>query len=48
MKNVHLVRLVNGQQRTLILDLRPTLGGAATRPFYVRDGDVIYIPQTYF
>ena len=48
MKNVHVVRLVNGQQRTLILDLRPTLGGAATRPFYVRDGDVIYIPQTYF
>ncbi len=48
MKNVHDVRLDNGQQRTLILDLRPTLGGAATRPFYVRDGDVIYIPQTYF
>lgn len=48
LKNVHLVRLVNGQQRTQILDLRPTLGGAATRPFYVRDGDVIYIPLTFF
>ena len=48
LKNVHLVRLVNGQQRTQILDLRPTLGGATTRPFYVRDGDVIYIPQTFF
>ena len=48
LKNVHLVRLVNGQQRTQILDLRPTLGGATTRPFYVRDGDVVYIPQTFF
>ena len=32
MKNIHIVRLVNGQQRTLILDLRPTLGGARDPP----------------
>ena len=48
LKNVHLVRLVNGQQRTQILDLRPTLVGSTTRPYYVRDGDVIYIPLTFF
>ncbi|MEP6685217.1 MAG: polysaccharide biosynthesis/export family protein [Verrucomicrobiota bacterium] len=48
LKNVHLVRLVHGQQRTQILDLRSTLGGSTTRPVYVRDGDVIYIPQTFF
>ena len=48
LKNVHLVRLAKGQQRTQILDLRPTVAGATTRPFYVRDGDVIYVPQTFF
>ncbi len=48
LKNVRVVRLVNGQQRTQVLDLRPTLAGPTTRPTYVRDGDVIYIPLTYF
>ena len=48
LKRVHLVRIVNGQQHTQLLDLRPTLGGQTTRPYYVRDGDVIYIPSSAF
>lgn len=48
LKRVHLVRIANGEQRTQILDLRPTATGQTTRPFYVRDGDVIYIPSGPF
>ena len=48
LRNVHLVRLVKGVQQTQILDLRPTISGQPTRPYYVRDGDVIYVPRTMF
>lgn len=48
LRNVHLIRLVNGEQHTQILDLRSTLGGKTTRAYYVRDGDVIYVPRTVF
>ena len=48
LKKVHLVRVVNGQQLTQFLDLRPTASGQTTSAFYVRDGDVIYVPQTVF
>jgi len=47
-KNVHVIRLIGGRQRTQILDLRPTLSGQATQPFYVKDGDVIYVPSSPF
>lgn len=47
-KNVHVIRLIGGRQRTQILDLRPTLSGQATQPFYVKDGDVIYVPPSPF
>jgi polysaccharide export outer membrane protein len=45
---VHLVRLINGQQTTEVLDLRPVTSGRPTKPYYVRDGDVIYVPRTMF
>jgi polysaccharide export outer membrane protein len=48
LKTVHLTRLINGEEHTQILDLRPTMIGRTTRPFYVRDGDVIYVPQSLF
>lgn len=49
LRNVHLTRtLANGEQRTQILDLRPTLRGKTTRAYYVRDGDVIWVPRTVF
>jgi len=47
-KNVHVIRIVGGRQHTQILDLRSTLRGEATQPFYVKDGDVIYVPQSPF
>jgi polysaccharide export outer membrane protein len=47
-RRVQIIRLRGGQERTEVVDLRPTLGGKTTRPFYVRDGDVIAVPQTAF
>jgi polysaccharide biosynthesis/export protein len=47
-KNVHVIRLVAGRQHTQILDLRSTLRGQPTQPFYVKDGDVIYVPPSPF
>jgi polysaccharide export outer membrane protein len=44
LKKVRVVRMENGQQRVQIVDLRSATGGA----FYVRDGDIITIPQTAF
>ena len=48
LKNVHLVRLINGQQHTEVLDLRPVMSGATTKPYYVRDGDVVVVQRTLF
>ncbi len=47
-RKVQVIRLVNGKETTQILNLHPTFAGKTTRPFYVRDGDVIDIPQTPF
>jgi polysaccharide export outer membrane protein len=48
LRNVHLIRLMNNQQQTQVLDLRSTMSGKTTKPYYVRDGDVIYVPRTMF
>jgi polysaccharide export outer membrane protein len=47
-KNVHVIRLIGGKEHTQIFDLRPTLNGQVTKPFYVKDGDVIYVPTNPF
>jgi polysaccharide export outer membrane protein len=48
LKQVRLIRTVNGVQRSQVMNVRDTLLGQGTKPFYVRDGDVIYVPQTTF
>jgi protein involved in polysaccharide export with SLBB domain len=48
LRKVHLIRVVNGEQLTQVLDLRPALSGKTTNALYVRDGDVIYVPQSIF
>lgn len=47
-RRVQVIRLVKGEEKTQLLDLRPTLVGKTTRPFYVRDGDIISVPQSPF
>jgi polysaccharide export outer membrane protein len=46
--NIHLVRTVNGQQQTQVIDLKPALRGHTVEANYVRDGDVIYVLQKAF
>src|SRR5881398_2604149 len=48
LKHVRLVRTVNGVQKSQVMNVHDTLIGQGTKPFYVRDGDVIYVPQTPF
>jgi polysaccharide biosynthesis/export protein len=48
LRRVHLIRIINGQQHTQLLDLRPIQSGQTTRPYYVRDGDIIFIPSSPF
>src|SRR5437870_5210435 len=46
--NVHLTRIINGEQRTETINLRASIRGEPTKPKYVQDGDVIYIARSLF
>lgn len=46
--NVHLTRIINGQQLSETINLRPAIRGEPIRPEYVQDGDVIYIARSWF
>jgi polysaccharide export outer membrane protein len=48
LSNVHLTRIIDGEQRTETINLRPTVHGKPTKPQYVQDGDVIYISRNWF
>lgn len=48
LRKVHLTRTVNGKQLTQVIDLRPVMSGRSTDALYVKDGDVIYVPQSVF
>lgn len=45
---VSVIRIVDGQQRTEMMDLRPILRGLAMKPVYVRAGDVIVVGESSF
>jgi polysaccharide biosynthesis/export protein len=46
--NIHLTRIISGEQRTETINLRPTIHGQPTLPEYVQDGDVIYVSRSWF
>ena len=52
LKKVRVVRLEKGQHHVHILDLRSAMKGTimppVTGPFYIRDGDIISVPQSAF
>jgi polysaccharide export outer membrane protein len=48
LKGVRLFRTTNGEQQTQVLNLSSALKGKTTDVVYVRDGDVIYVPQSLF
>jgi protein involved in polysaccharide export with SLBB domain len=45
---VSVVRVVGGQQRTQVLDLRPILQGTPTKPLYVHGGDIVMVGESAF
>lgn len=48
LRNIHLTRIIDGEQRTETINLRPTVHGKPTLPKYVQDGDVIYVSRSWF
>ena len=48
LRNIHLTRIINGEQRTETINIKPTVHGEVTIPKYVQDGDVIYISRSWF
>jgi polysaccharide biosynthesis/export protein len=48
MKAVRLVRTIKGVTQSQVFNLAPILRGEPSKPFYVRDGDIIVVPQTMF
>src|SRR6266487_3858101 len=48
LRNIHLTRIISGEQRTETINLRPAIRGEPTKPKYVQDGDVIYISRSWF
>ena len=45
---VQLIRTVNGNQHTQVINLKSALRGRTVEVNYVRDGDVVYVPQKLF
>jgi len=45
---VRMIRLINGQQRIQVLDLRPILRGHPMQPVYVHAGDVVMVGESAF
>ena len=48
LKKVRLVRIANGEQQSQVIDLTGTLKGRSSQVVYVKDGDVIIVPQSLF
>ena len=48
LSKIHLTRIINGEQRTETINLRPSIRGKLIQPKYVQDGDVIYIARSLF
>ena len=46
LKNVIVVRSVNGHTVARAIDLEGPLNGVETKPFYLKPRDVVYVPQT--
>src|SRR5438094_10647917 len=48
LRHVRLIRNVSGVEKSQGLNLQGIFRGEPTKPFYVRDGDVIHVPQSMF
>jgi polysaccharide export outer membrane protein len=48
LKKVRIVRIVNGEEQSQLMDLTGTLKGRPSQAVYVKDGDVIVVPESAF
>jgi polysaccharide export outer membrane protein len=48
MRKVQIIRLVNGEHRSMFLDLRKAMSGAPTPAVSVQAGDIIFVPEQFF
>lgn len=47
LKAVKVIRTEGSEVKTFVLDFRGVLAGKATKPFYVRTSDIIYVPEKF-
>jgi len=47
LKAVKVIRTEGSDVKTYILDFRGVLAGKATKPFYVRSSDIVYVPERF-
>jgi len=47
-RSVRLIRTTNGVHRTQIVDLHTAMAGQPTNAMYVKNGDIIQVPQSPF
>jgi len=47
MTDVRIVRQENGVMKHFVIDLKAVLKGKATKPFYLKPGDIIYVPERF-
>ncbi len=49
MRRVRVIRIsADSIQRMQVIDLKPTLAGRTTKAFYVKNGDIVQVPQSAF
>lgn len=48
LKKVRILRIVNGKHYTQVIDLSPAMRGRPSSVFYVKYGDIIYVPERLF
>ncbi|HEU6446905.1 MAG TPA: polysaccharide biosynthesis/export family protein [Verrucomicrobiae bacterium] len=47
LRDVHIVRYVNGQQQSYSVNLLAALHGEDKRPFYLKPSDIVYVPERF-
>lgn len=48
LKKVRIIRIVNGKHYTQVIDLDPAMRGKPSTVFYVKYGDIIFVPERLF
>ena len=48
MKKVQVIRLINGQDRSVFVDMRAAMRGSPAPALKVQAGDIIYVPEKLF